>query len=95
MIHLIFSLRHEDTKKLRFANNYKIIIFDKTTVMTVTIKKTDSIEEMNRKIEKVMRAGSKTKAKKTWDINKYFGKIKGVYGDGLEYQKKMRDEWER
>jgi len=33
--------------------------------MTVTIKKTDTIEEMNRKIEKVMRAGSKTKAKKT------------------------------
>ncbi len=67
----------------------------KYAAMTVTIKKTDTIEQMNRKIEKVMRAGSKTKAKKTWDIDKYFGKIKGVYGDGLEYQKKMRDEWER
>ena len=63
--------------------------------MTVTIKKTDTIEEMNRKIEKVMRSGSKTKAKKTWDPYKYLGKIKNVYGDGLEYQKKMRDEWER
>lgn len=63
--------------------------------MTVTIKKTDTIEEMNRKIEKVMRSGSKAKSKKTWDPYKYLGKIKNVYGDGLEYQKKMRDEWER
>lgn len=63
--------------------------------MTVILKKTDTIEEKNRKIEKVMRAGSKTKSKKAFDIDKYFGKVKGVYGDGLEYQKKIRDEWER
>ena len=63
--------------------------------MTVILKKTDTIEEKNRKIEKVMRAGSKNKSKQAFDINKYFGKVKGVYGDGLEYQKKIRDEWER
>ena len=62
--------------------------------MTVTIKKTDTLEEMNRKMEKVMRS-KKGKPKMGWDIDKYFGKIKKVYGDGLEYQKKMRAEWDR
>lgn len=61
--------------------------------MTVYIKKTDTIEQMNRKIEKVLRA--KRKPKKIFDPYKYLGKLKGVYGDGLEYQKKIRDEWER
>lgn len=24
----------------------------------------------------------------------FYGKLKGVYGDGLEYQKKVRNEWD-
>lgn len=24
----------------------------------------------------------------------YYGKLKGVFGNGLEYQKKVRDEWD-
>jgi hypothetical protein len=59
--------------------------------MTVTVKKTDSLQEMNRKIAKVMHAKPKKKA--TWNIDKYFGAIKDVYGDGLAYQKKTRNEW--
>ncbi len=59
--------------------------------MTVYIKKTDTVEQMNRKIARVMRAGKK---KKGFPAHKFLGKLKGVYGDGLEYQKKMRDEWE-
>ncbi len=61
--------------------------------MTVIIKKTDSVEVMNRKIEKVMRA--KRKAKKEFNPYKYLGKMKGVFGDPMEYQRKVRDEWER
>jgi len=61
--------------------------------LTVIIKKTDSVEVMNRKIARVLRA--KRKSKNIFDPYKYLGKMKGVFGDPLEYQKKMRDEWER
>lgn len=26
-------------------------------------------------------------------VEKFFGKLKGVFGDGLKYQKKIRSEW--
>ncbi len=35
------------------------------------------------------------KSKGKLDISKYCGAIKDVYGDGLEYQKKVRAEWDR
>ncbi len=60
--------------------------------MTVYIKKTDSAEEIKRKIDKVLNANRKTK--KQFDPFKYLGKLKGVYGDGLAYQKKVRNEWD-
>ena len=33
-------------------------------------------------------------APKPPDLSPYFGALKGVFGDGLEYQKRLRDEWE-
>lgn len=27
------------------------------------------------------------------DLSPYFGALKGVFGDGMEYQKRVRDEW--
>ena len=61
--------------------------------MTVTIKKTDSAADINRKLKKVLANGSKARAK-TFDAYKYLGKMKGVFGDALTYQKRIREEWE-
>lgn len=36
----------------------------------------------------------KKRAKKRgFNAKKFAGKLKGVFGDPLEYQKKLRDEW--
>lgn len=61
--------------------------------MSVTIKKSDTIQEMNEKIATVLRNMQKSNAKRTFNPHKYLGKLKGVFGDGLKYQKKLRDEW--
>lgn len=61
--------------------------------MTVYIKKTDTMEDIKRKMARVMRA--RGKKRKGFPAHKFLGVMKGVYGDPLEYQKKMRDEWER
>jgi hypothetical protein len=64
--------------------------------MTIVIKKTDSPEEAQRKIDRFLKKRKeKPTPKQGFDPYKYLGKLKGVFGDGLEYQKKMRDEWER
>ena len=57
--------------------------------MSVVIHKKDSIKTIREAIEKA----SSRKKKKPVDIGRYFGKVNfGI--DGLEYQKKLRDEWE-
>ncbi len=62
--------------------------------MTVTIKKSDSPEAIQRKIRKVsLAAQKKAKTKRKFDPFEFLGKLKGVFGDGLTYQKKVRDEW--
>ncbi|MEX0724383.1 MAG: hypothetical protein WD053_10915 [Gracilimonas sp.] len=56
--------------------------------MTVTINKKNSIKEIRAAIQK---ASSKP-SKKRVEIDRYFGKVN--FGmDGLEYQKKVRNEW--
>jgi hypothetical protein len=35
-----------------------------------------------------------TEASSPPDLSPYFGALKGVFGDGLAYQKRVRDEWE-
>lgn len=61
--------------------------------MTIVIKKTDSPEEAKRKLDAFL--AKFAKKKKVFDPYKYLGALKGVFGDGLEYQKQVRDEWER
>lgn len=61
--------------------------------MTIVIKKTDSPEAAKRKIDRFLKKTQK--AKPVFDPYKYLGKMAGVFGDGLEYQKHIRDEWER
>jgi len=56
--------------------------------MSLTIHKKDSDKTIREKI----RQATERKKKKKIDIDHYFGKVNfGV--DGLEYQKKIRDEW--
>ena len=34
------------------------------------------------------------KSRKKKKLTDFFGKLKGHFGDGLEYQCKLRDEWD-
>lgn len=56
--------------------------------MTLTIHKKDSEEDIRKKIQDA----AADKQKKSINLDRYFGKVN--FGtDGLEYQKKVRDEW--
>ncbi|MEO6850439.1 MAG: hypothetical protein ABI203_00680 [Mucilaginibacter sp.] len=57
--------------------------------MVVTINKNTNSKEIDEALKKL--EGSK-KNKKT--VNSFYGKLKGVFGDAMEYQKKVRDEWD-
>jgi len=57
--------------------------------MTVVIQKNDSKEKIDKMIAKAV----DLKGKKSINLDRYFGKIK-FDSKGLEYQKKIRDEWE-
>ncbi len=62
--------------------------------MTVILKKTDSPEEVKRKIDQFMEARrSKNSPKEGFDPSRFLGKLKGMYGDPMEYQRSVRDEW--
>jgi hypothetical protein len=56
--------------------------------MVVTIKKGSNKEEVLEAISKI----SKEENKK--GLLDFFGTLKNSFGDGLEYQKKIRNEWD-
>ena len=55
--------------------------------MVITINKYTKAEEIDKELKKL-------KASKKKGLNSFYGKLKDVFGDGLEYQKKIRDEWD-
>ena len=55
--------------------------------MTIIIKKGESQSE----IEAAKKRLQKTQ-KRPMPID-FYGKLKGAFGDGLDYQKKLRNEW--
>jgi hypothetical protein len=57
--------------------------------MVVKISTKNNSKETQKALRKL--AESRTKKKKT--LSDFYGKMPGVYGDGIEYQKKVRDEW--
>ncbi len=61
--------------------------------MTVYIHKSDSPDEIERKMSRLMRLKGKTSGQKSFDPFKFLGKgiFKGT--DGLNYQKKVRNGW--
>lgn len=60
--------------------------------MTIVIKQTDTKELIATKLARFYAAREKRKFK-GFDASKYAGQLKGLYGDGLKYQKNARNEW--
>lgn len=57
--------------------------------MVVRISSKSKPEEAQKALERMARARKKNKKK----LIDFYGKLPGLYGDGLTYQKKVRDEW--
>ena len=62
--------------------------------MTITIKKTDTKEQIDKKLSRLTISHNKKKPA-GFNAKKYSGK--GIFGeiDGLQYQKQVRDGWGR
>ena len=58
--------------------------------LIIKVSKTTSQEETKKALEKL---GKRGKAKKTKTLASFFGKMPGAFGDGLTYQKQIRNEW--
>jgi len=55
--------------------------------MVITINKDTKPEEIDKELKKLPKSKKKS-------LSSFYGKLKGVFGDGLEYQKKIRNEWD-
>jgi len=55
--------------------------------MVITVNKNTKISELDKELKKLQ----KTKKK---GLSSFYGKLKGAFGDGMEYQKKVRNEWD-
>ncbi len=55
--------------------------------MVVTITKETSKEEITELLKKLKSSNKK-------GLKDFYGKLKGVFGDGLAYQKRIRNEWD-
>jgi hypothetical protein len=60
--------------------------------MTIILKKNATIDEI-RAAEKKLQTGNRKRNKKKGGLLEFFGTLKRGY-DGLEYQKKVRSEWD-
>ena len=56
--------------------------------MVVTIKKRDTKKEIKAAVKRFNK-----KAKRPV-LSDFYGKLKGKFGDGLIYQKEIRNEWD-
>lgn len=56
--------------------------------MVVIIDKEANQEEIKAALKKIKPNPEKPK------LMDFYGKLKGKFGDGLSYQKKLRDEWD-
>jgi len=61
--------------------------------MTIVINKTDTPAQIEKKLAQAVAAAKKGR-KKGFKAKKYAGRLKGLYGHPLAYQKRLRDEWE-
>lgn len=59
--------------------------------MNATSKKNELIKKKLEKAEKLLLM--KKVPNKGFNAKKFSGKLKGVFGDPMEYQKSLRNEW--
>lgn len=57
--------------------------------MVVKISSKNSSEDTRKVLTKL----AKSRGKKKKKLSDFYGKMPGSYGDGLAYQKKLRNEW--
>jgi len=53
--------------------------------MVIRVYKNTTAEELNEALKKLQRVKKK-------GVGSFYGKLKGAFGDGMEYQKMIRDE---
>ncbi len=56
--------------------------------MVITISKDTKSKDIAAALKKL----ENPKGKKS--LSSFYGKLKGAFGDAMEYQKKVRDEWD-
>jgi hypothetical protein len=73
---------------IKDSNNFFIIfvIINTKASMVITINKDTNSEEIDKALKKLQKSKKK-------NLSNFYGKLKGAFGDGMEYQKKIRDEW--
>jgi len=54
--------------------------------MVITINKDTKADEIDEELKKLQKPKKK-------GLSSFYGKLKGAFGDGMAYQKKVRDEW--
>jgi hypothetical protein len=57
----------------------------------VRISKHSKAEETRKALDMLNKKNGRKKSKSLAD---FYGKLQGAYGDGLNYQKKLRNEWQ-
>jgi hypothetical protein len=55
----------------------------------IKIAKNSKAEETKKKLEQLAKKNNANPS-----LKKFYGQLPGTYGDGLAYQKKMRNEWD-
>jgi hypothetical protein len=56
--------------------------------MVITINKDTKSKDIQAALKKI------EKAKENKSLSSFYGKLKGAFGDAMEYQKKVRNEWD-
>lgn len=56
--------------------------------MVITIKKGDDKKEIEAAVKRLEKKQAKPR------LSDFYGKMKGKFGDGVEYQNKIRNEWD-
>jgi hypothetical protein len=56
--------------------------------MVITIKKGETKKDIEAAVKRLKKKANQPK------LSDFYGKLKGKFGDGLTYQKKIRDEWD-
>jgi hypothetical protein len=63
-----------------------------SSIMKVVIPRNASKDEIKQTVSQLKQNAPEDSRKKS--LSDFAGTLKGVYGDGLDYQKKMRNEWD-